>query len=68
MPTKPITRKGAEGDLVLPHKLLFPESGSALYPEGASCPSHAQVPAGIRRANLVSDGKGGWVVKGNPNA
>lgn len=64
MATKSIKRKGAEGDLVIPHKILFPESGSALYPEGAPCPGHAQVPAGLRRADLTSDGKGGWIVRG----
>lgn len=62
--TKPLKRKGSGGDQVIPHTLLFPGSGSGVYPEGAPCPSHAQLPAGIRRADLVSDGKGGWIVRG----
>jgi hypothetical protein len=59
-----IKRTGKSGDLLIPHALLFPGSGSGTYPEGAPCPGHAQLPAGVRRADLVSDGKGGWVKRG----
>ena len=57
---KPIKRTGASGDIPIPHTLLFPGSTS-IYPEGAPCPGHAQVPAGLSRTELASDGKGGWI-------
>lgn len=47
-----------------PHALLFPGS-TATYPEGAPCPGTAQVPEGLRRSDLVSDGQGNWVVRGD---
>jgi hypothetical protein len=45
-----------------PHALLFPGS-TALYPAGSPCPGNAQVPDGLTRADLVSDGQGGWTVR-----
>lgn len=37
------------------------ESDGVTYLEGAPCPTHATVPAGWRRRELHSDGRGGWV-------
>jgi len=45
-----------------PHQMLFPSS-TAVYPAGSPCPISAQVPDGLRCHDLVSDGKGGWMVR-----
>lgn len=63
---KQIKRAGKGGDDIIPHSVLFPNAGSGVYPEGAPCPAHANVPAGLRWCDLVSDGKGGWIVRRRP--
>ena len=45
-----------------PQALLFPGS-TGIYPAGSPCPGHAQLPEGLTRAELVSDGKGNWIVR-----
>jgi hypothetical protein len=61
-----VPREGAppQAGQVFSHETLFPGSGSGRYPEGASCPGHAVLPPGVERRDLVSDGKGGWILRG----